>query len=171
MAALGDGDKIVRTAAAQALEKFGARAPAEPLKLAVGDSAETMRVAAIQALKRSHPDALYLIEPEATAILRKRGPGTVLGSLTHGLIAEIIGNMGRASPDLVGKLTELLDWPYWEVRMKAAQALGKLYRNIPDVALRRLFELRHDPQSQTVRETAEIALAAILSLETGIEDD
>jgi len=55
--------------------------------------------------------------------------------------------------------------------MKAAKALSKLCRSIPDLAIRCLLELRHDPQSQAVRTAANNTLAEILSLETGIEDD
>lgn len=65
----------------------------------------------------------------------------------------------------------MLDWPHWEVRVKAAQALRQIRRTIPDAAIRRLLELRHDPHSRAVRMAADDALAAILSLETGIEDD
>ena len=68
-------------------------------------------------------------------------------------------------------ITDLLDWPYWEVRMKAAQTLGVVHRNIPDRAIRRLMELRHDPSSQEVREAADEALAEILSRESGMEDE
>ena len=55
--------------------------------------------------------------------------------------------------------------------MKAAQALGKIRRNVPDAAIRRLLELRHDSRSRRVCVAANDALAEILSLETGIEDD
>jgi hypothetical protein len=71
------------------------------------------------------------------------------------------------------EVTELLDWPYWEVRMQAAETLGELCRNIPDAAIRRLLALRRDPDPlmKSVREAADDALAEILSLEDGIEDD
>jgi len=74
-------------------------------------------------------------------------------------------------PAILDELTELLDWPHWQVRINAARALGSIRRNIPDEAIRRLLELRrHDPV-RVVREAADDALAEILSLETGIEDD
>ncbi|HZU01032.1 MAG TPA: hypothetical protein VFA10_15290, partial [Ktedonobacteraceae bacterium] len=59
------------------------------------------------------------------------------------------------------------------VRLEAIQALGKLRRNIPDAAIHRLLQLRRDPdpKMRTVREAADDALAEILSLETGIEDE
>ncbi len=87
--------------------------------------------------------------------------------------AETIGELGIPSTKLLEKLTELLASPSWQVRMKAIQALGQLRRNIPDAAIRRLLELRRDPdpKMRAVREAADDALAEILSLETGIEDE
>lgn len=80
---------------------------------------------------------------------------------------------GRASNEVIRPhhLTELLDWHYWQVRLRTAWALGEIRRNIPDRAIRRLLELRHDPESAAVRWGADEALAKILSLETGIEDE
>jgi HEAT repeat protein len=86
-------------------------------------------------------------------------------------LAEVLGDIDQAHPVLIARLSDLLDWPYGGVRMNAAQALGQLRRNIPDATIRRLLDLRHDPQSRVVREAADEALAKILSLETGIEDD
>jgi HEAT repeat protein len=75
--------------------------------------------------------------------------------------------------EVLAKVTELLDWPYWQVRMQAVETLGELRRNIPDAAIRRLLALRRDPNPlmKSVREAADDALAEILSLEDGIEDD
>ena len=98
--------------------------------------------------------------------------GNVFASLVQLSVAETIGTMGLASTPLLEKLTELLDWPHWQVRRKAIQALGQLHRNIPDVAIVRLLQLRcdPDPKMRAVREAADDALAEILSLKTGIED-
>jgi HEAT repeat protein len=65
----------------------------------------------------------------------------------------------------------LLDWPHWGVQCEAARALGKLRRNVPDRAIRRLLALRRAAASPAVRRAADDALSEILSLETGIEDD
>lgn len=54
----------------------------------------------------------------------------------------------------------LLTWPHWSV-----------HRNIPDVAIERLHNLRLYSPCRSVRKAADDALAKILSLETGIEDD
>ncbi len=67
----------------------------------------------------------------------------------------------------------MLDHPFWQVRLKAIQAFGRLRRNIPDVAIQRLLAFRRDPdpRMRAVREAADDALAEILSLEAGIEDE
>jgi HEAT repeat protein len=94
-------------------------------------------------------------------------------TLTQMFIAETIGSLGLTLTPLLEKLTELLNWPHWQVRLKAIEALAQLRRNIPDSAIRRLLELRRDldPKMQAVREAADDALAEILSLETAIEDE
>ncbi len=166
--ALDNENHYVRRAAVLGL---GESKDPESFKLvvaALGDSAKEVRD---EALRQAHPDALLALVPEAIAILQGSAPGTILGSMLQGVIAEAIGNLGFSSPALLEKVTQLLDWPYWEVRVEAAQALGKLRRNIPDTAIRCLLELRHDPQSRAVCAAANDALAEILSLETGIEDD
>jgi HEAT repeat protein len=86
-------------------------------------------------------------------------------------MAEIISDIGYASPRYVEYLSQLLDWPYWEVRMKAAEALSKLRHPLLEATLRRLLVLRHDPQSRAVRVAANEALDKLLSLETCLEDD
>ncbi len=55
--------------------------------------------------------------------------------------------------------------------MKAIEAVGKIRRNIPDAAIRHLYNLRRNDPVRAVRDAADDALAEILSLETGIEDD
>jgi HEAT repeat protein len=85
----------------------------------------------------------------------------------------VIKSTGYTTPRVLAKVTELLDWPYWQVRMEAAETLGELRRNIPDAALRRLLALRRnsDPLMKPVCSAADNALAKILSIEDGIEDD
>lgn len=55
--------------------------------------------------------------------------------------------------------------------MEAIQALGKVRRNIPDEAIKRLYNLRLNSPSLLVQAVADDTLAEILSLETGVEDD
>jgi HEAT repeat protein len=171
LAAIDDEDGTVRMTVVEALGKLGGRVPFEPLVAALGDSEQQVREAALKALRQTHSEALLTVVPNAIAIVQGGEPGKVLGSMLQAVVADGIGNTGSSSPILLVKLTQLLEEPYWEVRMKAVQALGRLRRNIPDAAIRRLLELRHDPQSRTVRLAANDALEEILSLETGIEDD
>lgn len=122
-------------------------------------------------LQQISPESIPAIVREATQLFEGGTPGRFLGSLSMRFVAHISEGAGRATPEVTARLGELLDWPSWEVRVDAARTLGKLRRNIPDATIRRLLELRHDPRSRAVREAADEALAEILSLETGIEDD
>ncbi len=161
-------------AAAEALGDLGERAPVEPLLLALGntsgDEERNLCLTAAAALFKTHPEAFIRIVPEAEAVLRGQPAGKILGSHVQEFTARMIGTWKQSSPPLLEKLTELLDWHYWQVRLRAAWALGEIRRNIPDAAIRRLLELRHDPESAAVCWEADEALAKILSLETGIED-
>lgn len=162
-------------AAAEALGDLGERAPVEPLLLALGntsgDEEHNLCLTAAAALFRTHPEAFLRIAPEAEAVLRGQPARKILGSHAQEYTARMIGTWKQSSPLLLEKLTELLDWHYWQVRLRAAWALGEIRRNIPDRAIRRLLELRHDPESAAVCWEADEALAKILSLETGIEDE
>jgi HEAT repeat protein len=155
----------------QALRNKDPQLAIEHAIAALGDSDDEFALAAFQLLEELHPALVPEIVQEATSLFEGGTPGRFFRSLSVGFLAEMMGDVDQASPELIARLGELLDWPYWEVRMKAAQALGKLRRNIPDAIIRRLFELRHDPHSRAVREAADRALEEILSLETGIEDD
>ena len=54
--------------------------------------------------------------------------------------------------------------------MKAAQALGKLRRDIPQEAVERLKAMRNDPGSRAVQLAADDALAEILSFEPSVDE-
>lgn len=171
--AIRDESVDVRAAAARALGHLGERVPVEPLVAALSDSRKKVREAALEAIQQMNSEILHAMEREATMILVKQEPGEVFRPLIEGFIADIIGSMDQSSPVLLQRLTELLDprQHRLEVQMKAARAMGKLRRNIPNEAIRRLLELRRNPQSRTMRNVADDALMEILSLETGIEDD
>ncbi|MEO7021518.1 MAG: HEAT repeat domain-containing protein [Ktedonobacteraceae bacterium] len=164
-----------------ALSTLGSAVPLEPLLESCGYREYESRdwcgfdrepgIAAAEALKQTHPEAFHAIVPLAEALVQGEPPSGIFASRTQSRIADAMGTIGCAGPVALATLTELLDWPYWQVRMKATQACGKIRRNIPDAAIQRLLNLRHDPQSRAVREAADEALAEILSLETGIEDD
>ncbi|HEX4716778.1 MAG TPA: HEAT repeat domain-containing protein, partial [Ktedonobacteraceae bacterium] len=103
--------------------------------------------------------------PFAEAMLHGAAPAGVFASRTRCRIAEAIGAINRAEPSLLAMLETLLDWPYWQVRMKAAEAFSKIRRNIPETAIERLLTLRFDPEPRAVRQAADRALAEIISLE------
>ena len=138
---------------------------------AIGDEDEKVRRTAIDVLQKKAQEVLIPIVDEAVTVLQGGSPGNVLGILAHGYMAETVGNMGLSSPVFLEEITKLLDWHHWQVRIKAAQALGSMRRNIPDMTIKRLLELRLADPVKAVREAADDALAEILSLETGIEDD
>jgi HEAT repeat protein len=157
---------------ASAVKVLGGRITAEKLKAMLGDSEEEVRLAAADALRQSYPEILHSLVPELIAVFKGEGPSEFPASASESFMVETIEYMENASPFLIGKLTPLLDWPYyWEVRMKAAQALGKLRHNVPEEAIRRLIELRNGPEPLAVRRAADDALAEVLSLEAGIEEE
>ncbi len=79
--------------------------------------------------------------------------------------------MGYSTPMVFDRLVPLLDWHYWQVQVKAARALGKIKRNVPDVAIKRLLVMRRERGAlmRSVSEAADAALLGILSMVTGIE--
>jgi HEAT repeat protein len=143
--------------------------------LASGESSNSIPVVgkAAQLLYNLYPDVMKQIAAEAIAILQGQSQGPFLGSITQCFVASVIYQLGYPAPEFLAKLTELLRWPHWLVRLNAIWALGKLRRNVPDEAIRRLLQLRRDPvpMMSAIRQAADNALAEILSLETGIEDD
>lgn len=161
----------LRASVIRILGRFGTRAPVDLLIATLGDSEQSVREAAAETLKQAHPEALHALASEAVSLLQEQKSGSPFDSVAHAFFADLVKHVGYASPAVFERLTELLDWPYWEVRVKAIRAFGELRRSIPDKAIRRLLELRDDPQSRAVRQAADEVLAEILSLETGIEDD
>ena len=105
------------------------------------------------------------------AILQGEPVQGAFSARMHYRIAETVALMGRATPAVLAMVIDLLDHPFWEVRERAVKTLGTLRRNIPDSAIRRLLELRKDPESPEVQAAADQALAEILSLEQGMEDE
>jgi len=156
---------------ASAIRALGVRAPAEKLFPALGDSDEEVRLAAAEALRLAHPETWQRAISDVMAVLTSPGSSTILDSAAHCFIADLIGSLEQASPVLLETVSGLLTQSYWEVQVRAAQALGQLRRSIPESALRRLYTLRSDSASKTVRRAAEDALAEILSLQAGIEDE
>ena len=169
---LGERDANVRKLAVAAIGKHASPEYADRLLGALGDTDYGVRDAALTALKAlGGAEIATVMSAEATDILMMRGGGDVLGAPIHDFIAQVVGDMDRTTPQMLKRVARFLDHHYWEVRMNAAVALGKARRNITDAAIRRLLALRNDDDSLAVRDAADDALAEILSLETGIEDD
>jgi HEAT repeat protein len=167
------GEASLCNAALEALANAGERVPVEPVLAALGNTNYhgSIRETAWDTLKKTHPDALSAVAQEAQAILLGQGYGPILGSLAQSFLADLISCVEHPSPGMFEKLHQMLYWHYWEVRQKAAETLGKIRRNIPDATVQRLMELRHDPQSRSVREATENTLTKILSPETHSEDE
>lgn len=172
--ALGDSNEENRATAAELSGSLGRYAPIRPLLEALGDSSSDVRRSAAWALKRTHPHVLLWVVPEAAACLLDQGisqiPYPVIESVRKSFIAEEIGKMMNVSKGLLDELITLLHWPYWEVQMKAARALGNIHRNIPNDVINHLRGLRQNSLSQAVREAADDALADILLLEPKAQD-
>jgi HEAT repeat protein len=170
-AGLGSDDFHVRNCAAMACRHLGAAAPIMRLQQALGDLMSDMREAAQTTLAEVAPWALEEVLPEALAILSGESAGSIFGSMIQVNVARRLGAAGIASAAVFAMLTELLDWPYSQVREEACKALGEIRQSIPDTSIRRLLTLRGDPESEAVRFAADDALAKILSLETSLEDE
>jgi HEAT repeat protein len=167
---LKDGDNDVRRTAIQALGKRKKPMYME-LTPIMGDEDNSVRHAVLNMLKHD-PEAFSLVTSESLAIVRGEHTGEILGSIQKYLVIRAVRDLAKVFPKLLDMLTPLLDWPYWLVRLRTVEALGQIQRNIPDAAIKRLLELRldPDPDMRLIREAADDALAEILSLD-GIEDD
>ncbi len=165
--ALESEDATMRHSAIQAL---GIRAPVEKLLATLGDSSEEVRLAALDQLLRGHPETRHHIVSEVTKVLLHQQTSTIIESAAHSFLLEIISQMEEPIRlSIYNRLMELLDWPHWEVQMKAAQVLGTMHQNTPAEVVARLLTLRKESGSRTVRVAADDALAELLSLERGFE--
>ncbi len=165
-------DDRTRAGATKVLGMLGEKAPVELLLTALGDTSEGVREAAVKALHTNYPEVLPSLQAEARAVLeQKRSPGEILGSPVQSFIAGMIGDMRLASLEHMQKLQELLFWPHWLVQLQAIGSFRTLHRPIPDAAIQQLLYLRQHSLARPVRQAADDALAELLSLETGIEED
>lgn len=167
-ATLEHNNRFMRVSAIRLLAE---RAPLEKLIAALGDSEKDVRFAALDILCQVYPEAIPPLIVDLTTVVTGEGPSKIVASAAMSFLAEVIGSLEHTPKFLLDELTKLLDWPYWEVRVKAAQALGKLRRNIPQEAILRLLTLRNESEAQTVCRAADDALAEILSLEASLEED
>lgn len=128
---------------------------------ALGDSKSLLSLTAFQILQKIQPMLIPEIIQEATTLLDGGEPGRFFGTIKMRFLARLVGDIGRSTPELIAILDNLLDWPHWDVRMKAVQSLGKLRRNIPDTTIHHLQTVSRDTRSQAVREAADEALTKI----------
>jgi HEAT repeat protein len=155
----------------EALREFSSRVPLPVLWPLLGSDNRTICRMAFEHLQETQPAVLEELVPALKAILRGEPVQGAFATRLPYRIAETVALMGRATPAVLEMVIDLLDHPFWEVRGRAAKTLGMLRRNIPDRAIRRLLELRKDAQPPYVRTAADQALAEILSLEQGMEDE
>lgn len=140
------------------------------------ENGESVVSAAYTALRRLAPAVVEeAVVEEAAAAARALLLGGELGSFFAPAadveLAQTLAWFERLSPGLFAWLAEALASPSWRVRAEAVSVFHRRHRNVPDVAIRRLYALRHDPESPYIRSQADQALGMILSLETGIEDE
>ena len=161
-------DGRVRASAIMALED---RLPRALLLATLGDSEEGVRLAAFDALRKGYPEMLPVIQAELTALLAVTESGRIVNAAVESFLCDLMANMDEVPLSWREKLTSLLEpsW-YWEVRVKAAQALGKLRRDIPQEAVERLRAMRNDPGSRAAQMAADDALAEILSFEPSVDE-
>jgi HEAT repeat protein len=155
---------------AKAFQAMGKDAPADLMVQALGGD-DIVFYAMYQALVATHPEALQQVRAEAEQILRERQSGAMLGAHLQVMLAAAIGQMQRVPAIMFVKLGELLEWPFEPVQMAAIEALGKIRRNIPDALIRQLMVMRRASPSLAIRDAADDALAAILVVEAGMEDE
>lgn len=171
---LGDESPWVRVAAADALGQPGIMAPVDALLRALADTSANVRASAAAAVARLSSDQLTSVSEEGHRLIADTtaNPDTfpILGALIEGGAADRIAEAGTFSAAYVAYLGMLLNRPYWAVRMRAARALGRIRRGVPDTILQRLYELRHDPTSRAASHASDDALAEILSFDP-VEDD
>lgn len=165
MAALAQDEfSTIPFAAAEALGDLGERAPVEPLLLALGntsgDEEYNLCLAAAAILFKTRPEVFLRIAPEA--VLRGQPAGKILGSHAQEFTERMVGTWKRASLPLLEKLTELLDWHYWQVCLRAAWALGEIRRNIPDAAIRRLSTHCFSAMFHLIKNITELYLSIAL---------
>lgn len=173
MAHFGDGAGGVRRDALEAAGKVGDSSAISAVQRALGDSWGLVVDAAEETLERLiqvSSAALLAQAQEAQSLLEHGVLGPLFSSQIHVWLVGTLQDMALLEPDQLRALTQLLDWPYWEVRASAIRGLRSLRPTLPDAVLERLMALRHDGESLDVRRAADDTLGELLSLETGIED-
>lgn len=151
-----------------ALRALQAKDPPRALEqclLVLGNSDYHVCQTAFKIIQEVCPTIVPEIVQEALSILTGGQASRFFTAHSQRFFAEMVGYAGHAAPHLVARLGELLACPYWEVRMQAARALGRLRSDMPASIMQRLQELCHDPDAPAVREAARMALTQLLTPE------
>jgi HEAT repeat protein len=167
--AVTDEDTEVQHTALRALAAFGSRVPVEVILPLLSET--ELSQDALETLHQTHPEVLSNLAPQAEAILRLETLPAPFAARSYYRIAETIGSIEKATPDVLDMLVDLLEWPQWDVQEQAAKALGAIKRNIPDQGIRALMTLRRTAEKKSVRLAADTALGEILSVEQGMEEE
>jgi HEAT repeat protein len=123
------------------------------------------------ALRRLAPEKAHAAIADAEALLLDNTLAPLFGQTAdHALMYTLRYVIKRAIPSVFAHISQALASPHWNVRLAAIGALQEHHRNVPDDIIRQLYALRYDRESARIRSQADKALAAILSLETGMED-
>jgi HEAT repeat protein len=126
---------------------------------ALGDAAHEVREVAIEILGEHFPAVLQTLVAQARAVLAGQLPEGPLATHLQTCWARTLREQEDITPMQAERLLALLDWPYWQVRHRALQALTTHRRRTPTAARRRAEELTADPDSPLVREAAHAVLA------------
>ena len=167
-------DRALRLAAIQVLEAQHAQIPSQQLRSLIADKDEEVRGAVLHAIKKGAPAVLADLMQPAKEVLEAGSVDDVFKPLIERTIAETIMKLELVSADFFEILLQLMEEQrHWQVRIKAIEALSRLRHSLPDNAIQRLLELRREsgPYMDELRKAADDALAEILTLETGIEDE
>lgn len=167
---LQGGTLFLRRAAARALIGHGEKVPISILMNALEEEDQDIHHYILFVIRKMDPEGLVSRPPQELDQLQSHPLGLILRALVQGFAADTSGDLQHSIQFLLQALEQLLTWPEPSVSLKAIRMLGKIRRHIPDSTIQRLLELRHDEYS-VIRSAADNALAEILSLETGIEDD
>jgi HEAT repeat protein len=162
----------VHATAALALGQLGKFDAIEPLKLPLGAGNSMVRRAAIRALSYFDQMTLDVLVSEAEAILLGLRPRAIFKSVLQRCIVKMLGDMEIVDEAINNRLMRyFIDNQLWEVKVEVATALGKIGHRIPDEATSYLYKLRSLHEFPKVREAADDALAKILSMDEGIENN
>jgi HEAT repeat protein len=134
---------------------------------ALADKNYTVRQAATQVLGHSSHDP-HGAALAAAAALRKdhfwfQQP-TAFAALAQASIVDALADLSKSDDQYIAHIGSLLDWPFWPLRLRAIEALGKIRRKVSPASIDALGRIMRNPaEFVRLRHAAEDALAEILS--------